>query len=469
MSEKWEIKGKQYQDDFIFSCKRFPALVSGWGTGKTLCGILRSMYYSEHVPGNLGVIFRKEYTDLRDSTVRDFEHYTGKKVDSQRSLKFSNGSMIMFRHMEEVNNLQNINLGWFMIEQAEELETDEPFFMLQGRLRRQATPDKHFKGNGLSDRTGFLIANAGSDWIRNLWKGDRAEAVKRLVSTGLPEPEAIALADGFHLVEATTYDNADVLPADFISNLKVIEAKRPAIYRRFVLNDWDVSGDEFTLITLQSLEALKRIHVFTPEDDTKRLIVCDPAYGGDECVIYVLQNTKIIDQKYMYERDTMKIAGEMMVLSAKHGTDEMALDVIGMKALADRLRELKKHVIEINSSEKSTNPECDNLRAEIWRYVAQKIADKQCCYPEDDELRRQLTKVRYQVINSNGLVRIEPKVNVKKRIGRSPDRADAFVYGIWALQKAKPINLIAERIRKEALLGKQRRRELTYIGRSRGY
>lgn len=469
MSETLKIVGKIFQDKFIMSARRFPAMVSGWGTGKSLCGILRAMLYSEHIPENMGVIFRKEFTDLRDSTIRDFEKYTGKKVDSGRNVKLKNGSIIMFRHLEEINNIQNINPGWIWIEQAEELETDDQFWMLQGRPRRQVDPDAAFKKLGLPERTAFITANAGSDWIRKLWKGDRVEIVQKLVVGGMAEPEAIALADGFDLIEATTYDNQDVLPPDFVSNLKMIEVQKPAIYRRFVLNDWDVSDDEFTLITLQNLEALKRIHVFTPEDDYKRLIVCDPAYGGDECVIYVFENTKIIDKKFMYERDTMKIAGEMMVLSAKHQTDEMAIDVIGMKALADRLRELKKHVIEINSSEKSSNPECDNLRAEIWRYVAKKIQDKQVCCPEDDELRRQLTKVRYQVLNSNGLVRIEPKVNVKKRIGRSPDRADAFVYGIWGLQKAKPMNLLKLKARKEALLGKQRRRELTYIGRTGGY
>jgi len=29
---------------------------------------------------------------------------------------------------------------------------------------------------------------------------------------------------------------------------------------------------------------------------------------------------------------------------------------------------------------------------------------------------------------------IEPKAEIKKRLGRSPDRADAYVNGLWALQ-----------------------------------
>ena len=80
-----KFKIEPYQDDFIFSNAKYPALISGWGTGKTLCLILRGMLYSEEIADNLGVIFRKEAKDLEDSTILDFEKYTGRKVSSDRS------------------------------------------------------------------------------------------------------------------------------------------------------------------------------------------------------------------------------------------------------------------------------------------------------------------------------------------------------------------------------------------------
>lgn len=79
-----QIKLKVFQFDFIFAQERYPAMISGWATGKTMCGIERGLLYSKGIPNNLGVIFRKEYTDLRDSTVKDFETYTKLTVDSQR-------------------------------------------------------------------------------------------------------------------------------------------------------------------------------------------------------------------------------------------------------------------------------------------------------------------------------------------------------------------------------------------------
>ena len=200
-------------------------MISAWGTGKSMMLILRAMLYTEEVPGNLGVIFRKEYTDLRDSTCKDFESYTQLSIDSQRSITVPsyNGepSTILFRHLEEMNNIQNMNLGWFAIEQAEELASDDYFFKLWGRLRRSGEPSPYFKELGLSRHSGWIIGNvAGSNWIKSLWK-DQSK----------PDLD-------FELIEAVTQDNAKNLSKEYIEGLEKLRARKPSIYARFVMNDW---------------------------------------------------------------------------------------------------------------------------------------------------------------------------------------------------------------------------------------
>ncbi|MBK7546268.1 MAG: hypothetical protein IPI56_11090 [Elusimicrobia bacterium] len=60
-------------------------------------------------------------------------------------MEFPNKSEILFRHLEEIHGVvQNMNLGWFWIEQAEELETDETFNVLRGRLRRTLNEERDF-------------------------------------------------------------------------------------------------------------------------------------------------------------------------------------------------------------------------------------------------------------------------------------------------------------------------------------
>ncbi len=374
------------------------------------------MTYSEQIPNNLGIVFRREFVDLRDSTIKDFETYTGLKVNSQRDVVLSNRSTIMFRHIEELNNIQNVNLGWFLIEQADELDSDKEFFLLFGRLRRQVKPDQGFIDLGLPERSGFVIANAGDHWLKPLWKeGKLAEA---------------------ELIEATTYDNADVLPKDFLDSLEILKANKPEIYKQYVLNDWSVNADQFILIPRSIIDALSDVRIY--DSDIKRVVSCDPSQGGDECVIYCIENNDIKDTKILHVKNTMEIAGEIAVMMNAFEADTCAVDSIGIGAgICDRLRELGKNVIYVNSAEKAFDDEhFANRRAEIW-WTAMEIIRKREAKPiADEELKKQLSSVRYKVVNSNGKIQLEPKEKTKERLGYSPDRADAYVYGISALKDA---------------------------------
>lgn len=207
--QKIEFGLKSVQFDFVTSQAKFPGFIGAWATGKSLSAILRALIFSQETPKNLGLICRKEYTDLRDSTIKDFEQYTGLKVNEQtKEVKLQNGSTIMFRHAEELDTLKNINLGFFFLEQAEELLTSDQFFYLCGRLRREA-----------KRRSGWITANAnGHNWIWQTWLSRK-------------DPE-------FEAYESTTYENADVLPKDFIDSLSKLPER---IHRQYVLNDHSIA------------------------------------------------------------------------------------------------------------------------------------------------------------------------------------------------------------------------------------
>jgi len=210
-----KAKLRPWQTKFILSPIKYSALVAAWGTGKSMSLIAKGMDLSEFYANNLGVIFRKQWVDLRDSTMMDFERYTGLKIDSQRNVILENGSTIMFRHLEELNNIQNINLGWFGIEQAEELESDNEFFTLWGRLRRENT-----------SLQGFIVANTkGSNWIKRVFKDE-----------GIKDEKGNCLSE---LIEATTYDNAENLPKAYLDSLEVLKIQKPEKYNRFVMNSWE--------------------------------------------------------------------------------------------------------------------------------------------------------------------------------------------------------------------------------------
>jgi hypothetical protein len=67
----------------------------------------------------------------------------------------------------------------------------------------------------------------------------------------------------------------------------------------------------------------------------------------------------------------------------------------------------------------------------------EQVRDGLVPYPEDDECRRQLSSVRYE-LRGQGKVIMELKDHVRSRLGCSPDRADAWVMGQWATQHVRP-------------------------------
>ena len=68
-----------------------------------------------------------------------------------------------------------------------------------------------------------------------------------------------------------------------------------------------------------------------------------------------------------------------------------------------------------------------------WRELVDEIAD-------DEDLREQLCWAKYKTIKSNGIYLVESKDDIKKRYGRSPDHADSFLMGLWALPKVDIVN-----------------------------
>ena len=203
---KFKLTEKQTQ--FVGAFEQFPAYIAAIGTGKSTALIIKALFHSQESPGNLGVIVRKNFTDLRDSTIRDFETYTGFKVSEQKKeCTLPNGSAILFRHGDELPVLKNLNLGFFGIEQAEEFPDSTPWEFLKMRLRRQ-----------VKFRSGFLVGNTnGHNWIYDIWKKNGSPA-------------------NHSLIEARTEDHKEFLPADYLKNLETLPR---ALYNRYVLNSWD--------------------------------------------------------------------------------------------------------------------------------------------------------------------------------------------------------------------------------------
>lgn len=218
------------QDAFVFDQHRFSGYGGGFGNGKTLAGSIKAYLHCQQKDAFF-LIGRKHATDLSDSTQRDFLTlfgHLGKFSPKNGSFKFyREGKMfseVIFRHLDDLQSLTNMNLSGFWIDQAEETSEDA-FDFLIGRIRRP-----------VARREGFITFNPnGHDWIWRRFK-------KGIGSDGKQLPN---LTD-YYLVMASTLENKTNLPEDYLRGL----LSQPKEWqKRFVQGSFDVfSGqiyDEF--------------------------------------------------------------------------------------------------------------------------------------------------------------------------------------------------------------------------------
>src|SRR3990167_421576 len=434
------VTPKDYQKKFLYSETRHPCLTAGWATGKTMFAIFRSRIYSKGIPNNLGVIFRKTFKSLEDSTLKDFEKYTGIQVPSNRDVIDKNGSVTMFRHLDEIEsiNQQNINLGWYYIEQGDELESDKEFYMLFGRLRRAVEPSLEFLSLGLPIRSGWVIANAGDNWIKKLWKDGRILAAAReLGEEGKNFSE---------LIEATTFDNADNLPKDFLDSLKMMEKTKPEIYKRFVLNDWTI-GYKNKVFTHDILELMKSRQGMILGSDNYGVSIDPSGDGRDENEFMAgrggevresFTRTSMSPSDRAHQAITMcrRIDGNFIIVDC----DGVGIDTyLELMSLQDTYSK-GINIVKFHGSAPSEVEECGrkiykNQRAEA-AFVTRKraIEGRAAIDDKDYELIEDLAEEEF-FTNNQGLIQLEDKDNIKERLGRSPGRGDCYKMLQWAFEQ----------------------------------
>jgi phage terminase large subunit len=171
---------------------------------------------------------------------------------------------------------------------------------------------------------------------------------------------------------------------------------------------------------------------------------CDIArWGDDETVIMRNRDGVIRCHKVIPKGDTMETAGVIADTLLDLRLEASAVvDVIGVGAgVFDRLSEQRFPVSEFNSSrEPGDKRRFKNLRAEMW-WTVRELFEDGCIDldPDDDETAAELLSIKYK-IDSAGRLQIEDKDETKKRLGRSPDRADAVMMscyqgGEWTFSK----------------------------------
>lgn len=205
------------QDKFILCPKRFIAYVGGRGCGKSLGLVLKIIQLMLKYNNNYGLVGRFNYSDLRDTTEKDFfdicpRVYIKSHLKQEHKVTFINGSTVIFRGLKDIKKteVRSLNLGFFALEQAEEIN-ETLFDELSASLRRHLVDADGVIGK----QQGFILANPALNWI-----------FKRFKQRPMPDSA---------LVPGSMLDNAINLPDAFVKDMlsKPEEWQRVFVYGEF--------------------------------------------------------------------------------------------------------------------------------------------------------------------------------------------------------------------------------------------
>lgn len=229
--------------------------------------------------------------------------------------------------------------------------------------------------------------------------------------------------------------------------------KDSALYQSKVDGNFPADADPFSVVPYAWAARCKLLEI--PEDDTEIEGGIDVGAGADRTVIRERRGMRAGREETFIDKDPMRTIGRLVEKINEWGITRVKIDVTGIGwALGGRLRELStKHnhakkdtthsaeVVRVNFGERPSagnERKFLNRRAEIYWNVGRELSrlDQWDLTQVSDDVIHELTTSRYQILDSYGKIKIEPKNDVIKRLRVSPDRAEALLLAFYAPRRA---------------------------------
>jgi hypothetical protein len=243
-----------------------------------------------------------------------------------------------------------------------------------------------------------------------------------------------AMADGDPAWWAGMYrgDETGVISEAELAELRKVMTD--STYRQEILCDFTAASDN-VLITIDMVsQSCQRRYEITDLIYEPTILGVDVARFGDDSSVCQVRHGKKADEPIIFKGiDNMALVGQVSTLINRINPDATFIDAGRGEGVIDRLRQLGyRGIQEINFGGKAFNPHYANRRAEMWDMMRQWIQDVGQL-PNIPALKADLVTPTYK-FDANNAMLLESKQDIKKRLGHSPDTADAL-----ALTFAMPV------------------------------
>lgn len=391
----------------------------GFSGGKSYLACLILIQFALKYPKTRYAIVRKTLTSSRKTSLlkfrevllelEEFAEWNG----SDLTFTFPNGSVVYFLEADQGKDPQwhklRLELTACVMEEADEM-AEGAFDHLIGRIGRCNV----FHGNVVP---AFILCtfNPAQNWVKSRFYDPFQEGT---------------LQAPFYFVQALPSDN----PFNSQAYLDGLKHMPEAEYQRFVLGNWNFSDDPNQLIPYEKLRQVFDDRVYQWDPHVQEYLGVDVArYGKDSIMFQFMQDTWAYPAIQKPKQRTDQTGEDILFYAAekKLGYERVGVDVVGLGAgTVDHCYSQNFKVFPYNAGSapqnliRSAHYAFDNFRAESYWMLKEDIDDQQITIANVPELVQELTNLRYFV--KDRVIHIESKDEMKKRLGKSPDRADAL-------------------------------------------
>lgn len=201
------------QKSFAVCPDPFPALVAGFGSGKTAAGIARAMALKAHWREQNVGYYLPTYPLVEDIAYERFPELCERKgwayklhKGSAPHISFPNAGKIIFRTLEKPERIVGYEVGDSIVDELDTLPIDKArhawtkIIARNRQKKRRKLPDGQVQIG--KNSVGVITTPEGFRFVHERW-------VKKKKA-----------GDGYTLFHMSTYDNAENLPEDYIDNLR---------------------------------------------------------------------------------------------------------------------------------------------------------------------------------------------------------------------------------------------------------
>jgi hypothetical protein len=420
-----KLHDKQFQAFQRLTDDRTRFLTFGGGArgGKSWLGWLWLISSCLENPQTVWFCGREELKRLRNTTLRTFfkvvraydipdKAYTYNGQD--HFIEFSNGSRIDLLELKykpsdplyQRFGSAEYTGGW--IEEAGEIEFDA-FDILKTRVGQHRNNEYNLLPGKI-----LITCNPEKNWLYfNFYKPYQ--------NNELPEGYAFiqSLYDDNPYREPGTEDQLGAL----INN-----AQR----QRLKLGNWEYADDPDALLSHEDLLELQTVEA---QKGTGYCGADIARFGSDSTTFAKFNGNALQKLKTYKSKDTAQVSTLLATFLSTEAIlpDNTGIDTVGLGAgVFDNMKEKGKKCVEIISGAKPTDSmdsfSFKNLRSQMWWQFREDVKQKNITLPlNDQELLADLTAPRYKIANEK-MIQVEAKSDIKKRLGRSPDKGDAVIY-----------------------------------------